>query len=433
MSRFSAAVSAELTDDAVPATQRRRAPLRDAATIERDETSWRRGSDSDDRGRGRGRRSRGRVSAVEDDRDATERRGREHVSAYLGESTVVGVTRRSERRGGFGQTDDYTRRDDRGRLRDEQRWDSTDPDDDDGRLRSRDRGRADSDRVRDKKPRRKPRFKLIMGRARSQYDDSYEDEYGSYDDYDDEPVDAYEDEAPDDGYDEYDEFDDYGGYDDYDDYDDYEDLDDYDEDDEPYESEIDLTIHHRRRRNRFDDAPPKEPDRNPYIFDYNGRQRGMADPRGRRSRARRSNGGIRAVPRAIGSAVVGVASHIHRGGVMFVLGVALAVAVLFAPLRDLYIANRRLDTLQETYDALLAENDSIRAQLESLQTREGIENEARARGYVEPGETKVVVNGLPQSEEEDAATAAVHDIELPDNRPWYVRTLDSIFGYEPEA
>ena len=131
--------------------------------------------------------------------------------------------------------------------------------------------------------------------------------------------------------------------------------------------------------------------------------------------------------------VVGAASHIHKGGVMFVLVVALTVAVLFAPLRDLYIANRRLDTLQETYDALLAENDSIRAQLESLQTREGIENEARARGYVEPGETKVVVNGLPQSEEEDAAAAAVHDIELPDNRPWYVRTLDSIFGYEPEA
>lgn len=424
MSRFSAAVSAELADDAVPATQRRRAPLRDAATVERDEASWRRGSDSDDHGRGRGRRSRGRVSTIEDERGVTEQRGREHVSAYLDESTVVGVTRRSERRGGFGQTDDHVRHDDRGRLRDEQRWDSTGPDDDDGRLRSRDRGRADDDRTRDKQPRRKSRFKLIMGRARSQYDDSYEDEYGSYDDYDDEPDGAYEDEAPDGGYD---------GYDELDDYDDYEDLDDYDEDDEPYEPEIDLTIHHRRRRNRFDDAPPKEPDRNPYIYDYNGRQRGMADPRGKRSRARRSNGGIRAVPRAIGSAVVGAASHIHKGGVMFVLVVALTIAVLFAPLRDLYIANRRLDTLQETYDALLAENDSIRAQLESLQTREGIENEARARGYVEPGETKVVVNGLPQSEEEDAAAAAVHDIELLDNRPWYVRTLDSIFGYEPEA
>ena len=242
-----------------------------------------------------------------------------------------------------------------------------------------------------------------------EYEDDYEDEF----EYE------YEDEYQDDYEDEYDEP--------------YEDAED-DWDDEPYESEIDLTIRHHRRHNRFDDVPQDDPDRNPYIYDYNGRQRGLADPHGRRSKSRRIGDGIRAIPRAIGSAAVGIASHLPRGGVMFVLIVALTVVMLFAPIRDLYIANRRLDTLQETYDALLAENDSIRSELESLQSREGIENEARARarGYVEPGETKVVVNGLPE-DESDPAADAVHDIELPDNRPWYIRTLDAVFGYEPEV
>ncbi|MBP3892641.1 MAG: septum formation initiator family protein [Atopobiaceae bacterium] len=355
LTRFSSTVPAELRDDAVPPTERRRAPLRDAIPVEREEAL----------------------------------RPREHVSAYLGESSVVSVSRRSERGLATGRDENEMPRE--GRLE----------------RRSRREERA---------PKRRSRFKLVMGKARERYDD-YDDEYAEYDDYTD-----YED-----------DFDDYEDeYDDYETYDDDWSDDDSDLDDEPYESEIDLTIHHRRRRNRFDDAPQDDPDRNPYIYDYNGRRRGLADPQGRRSRSHATNGGIRAIPQAIGSAVVGIANHIPRGGVMFILVVAITVVMLFAPLRDLYVANRRLDTLQATYDALLAENDSIRSELESLQSREGIENEARARGYVEPGETKVVVNGLPE-DESDPAADAVHDIELPDDRPWYIRTLDAVFGYEPEV
>ena len=139
-----------------------------------------------------------------------------------------------------------------------------------------------------------------------------------------------------------------------------------------------------------------------------------------------------AIPRAIVSGLVSAVQHVHLRGLIVLGAIALAGLMLYGPVRDLYLASRRLDTLQATYDILVEENNQIREELELLQTRDGIENEARARGYVEPGETKVVVEGLPQ--EEDPATAyMIEDIELPDDRAWYIRMLDDLFGYNPEA
>ena len=121
----------------------------------------------------------------------------------------------------------------------------------------------------------------------------------------------------------------------------------------------------------------------------------------------------------------------HTRGLLVVALAAFTAFMLYAPARDLYVANRRLDSLQATYDVLLDENETIREDIELLQTREGIENEARARGYVEPGETKVIVEGLPESELSDP-TAFLEPLELPDDRPWYIRLLDTLFGYETE-
>ena len=76
------------------------------------------------------------------------------------------------------------------------------------------------------------------------------------------------------------------------------------------------------------------------------------------------------------------------------------------------------------------ENDSIRGDLELLQSREGIENEARARGYVEAGETKVIVEGLPEEEEQEGVPVMT-DVVVPDDRPWPQVLLDRLFGYTP--
>ena len=169
--------------------------------------------------------------------------------------------------------------------------------------------------------------------------------------------------------------------------------------------------------------------RSAFADDYEYETGGLS---GSQSRRNALIDALRIVPETIGEAVLGLLARIRAGGVLACALIVITVLMLYAPVRDIYITNRKLDALQATYDALLAENDSIRSELEFLQTREGIENEARARGYVEPGETKVVVNGL--TEEELAALAAeAEDVEVADERPWYTRVLDTIFGYEPEG
>ena len=155
---------------------------------------------------------------------------------------------------------------------------------------------------------------------------------------------------------------------------------------------------------------------------------------GAASRRRSVSAGLAAIPQAIGSALGGagqlVASHLRGFAVMATM--ALLVFMLFTPVRNLYVAHRQLDRLQQTYDALLAENEQIRGELESLQTREGIENEARARGYVEVGETKVVVEGLPE-EESTSLADTIGDVEVHEERAWYTVLFDTVFGYDPEA
>lgn len=106
-----------------------------------------------------------------------------------------------------------------------------------------------------------------------------------------------------------------------------------------------------------------------------------------------------------------------------VLGVLVAAAVLlYGPAATYYRAWRAGLDLQAQYDALAQSNDQIQQQNDALLTREGIEEEARRRGYVGAGETGVVVEGLP----DDSAASS----DATPEHPWYVGVGDVIFGYE---
>lgn len=106
-----------------------------------------------------------------------------------------------------------------------------------------------------------------------------------------------------------------------------------------------------------------------------------------------------------------------------VVGVLVAAAVLlYGPAATYYRAWRARLDLQAQYDALAQSNDQIQQQNDALLTREGIEEEARRRGYVGAGETGVVVEGLP----DDSASSSDATPEY----PWYVGVGDVIFGYE---
>lgn len=105
------------------------------------------------------------------------------------------------------------------------------------------------------------------------------------------------------------------------------------------------------------------------------------------------------------------------------VGVLVAAALLlYGPTATYYRAWRAGLDLQAQYDALAQSNDQIQQQNDALLTREGIEEEARRRGYVGAGETGVVVEGLP----DDSASSS----DVTPEYPWYVGVGDVIFGYE---
>lgn len=100
---------------------------------------------------------------------------------------------------------------------------------------------------------------------------------------------------------------------------------------------------------------------------------------------------------------------------------------LYSPLQVYYKAWRDGMGLRTSIDAYDSSNQELTDNIQSLQTREGIEDEARRRGYVTDGETKVVVEGLPEEESEDPSKAQETDL------PWYIKVGDTVFGYRAQG
>lgn len=105
--------------------------------------------------------------------------------------------------------------------------------------------------------------------------------------------------------------------------------------------------------------------------------------------------------------------------------VGVALYALYPPVRDYYVASRDREVLSARYAELSAEHDGLMHDIGYLQSTEGIEDEARKRGYIIPGETGVTVEGL-----DEADVAA--ETEEANDAPWYQGMLDAIFGYVPK-
>lgn len=102
-----------------------------------------------------------------------------------------------------------------------------------------------------------------------------------------------------------------------------------------------------------------------------------------------------------------------------------ALVSIYPPAQDLYRAWRDQGAQQETLDGLNASIEEYQGDIGRLQTREGIEDEARKRGYVSEGEVGVVLEGSP--EETDDAPANEGEA-----LPWYVVIGDLVFQYKGE-
>ncbi len=120
-----------------------------------------------------------------------------------------------------------------------------------------------------------------------------------------------------------------------------------------------------------------------------------------------------------------------------IMGICLvALAILYPPACDYYRARRNGEVYQAQLDAFNGLNEEEKARIRSLNTEQGIEDEARLHGYVRQGEQAVTVSGLPEEQDAGQAAPIPDDIKaevLARADPWYVQALDVLFGYKKGA
>lgn len=125
----------------------------------------------------------------------------------------------------------------------------------------------------------------------------------------------------------------------------------------------------------------------------------------------------------------------HRALFIAMATVLVAVAMLYPPARAYYAAVRVNSVLSSQLSDVNASNDSLQSDVSSLMTKEGIEDEARRRGYVSKGDTAVDMSGVSDSggATSDQASATSDDTASSAAEPWYLSALDALFGYDPST
>ena len=115
----------------------------------------------------------------------------------------------------------------------------------------------------------------------------------------------------------------------------------------------------------------------------------------------------------------------HRVAVIAVAAALVLFVALYGPACGLYQAWRENGVLLAEQERASAESEELEGDISTLMTEDGIKDEARRRGYVEEGETRIVVEG---AESEDDASADENETE---GTPWYLSVGDFLFQYHP--
>ena len=122
----------------------------------------------------------------------------------------------------------------------------------------------------------------------------------------------------------------------------------------------------------------------------------------------------------------------HRALSIALVVIVALVLMLYPPIKALYGASRTNALLSSQLGSVTATNDTLQGEVDSLMTREGIEDEARRRGYVAEGDTPVDMSGVEDSGGASSDSTVSTDESAPAaSDPWYVSALDFIFGYNP--
>ena len=113
----------------------------------------------------------------------------------------------------------------------------------------------------------------------------------------------------------------------------------------------------------------------------------------------------------------------HTKLVVF-LGVVIFLLVgLYPPIRGYYHAAREHDELLLNQQKLEEDQKRLESEVQGLQTKEGIIDEAHKQGLVSGGEESARVEGLDKKKDEST-------VQRPDY-PWYIKVGDFVFGFTP--
>ena len=133
-------------------------------------------------------------------------------------------------------------------------------------------------------------------------------------------------------------------------------------------------------------------------------------------------------------------THGPQRGLFIGVVVALALVSLYFPVRDLYVAKRSSDILAKQVEIREQYNDELQKSVDKLLSEEGIKDAATEDlGLVMPGETRIDVLGLDDDSDSSsskkslnakkASEVAKEIEEVGKDAPWYIQTLDMLFGF----
>lgn len=159
---------------------------------------------------------------------------------------------------------------------------------------------------------------------------------------------------------------------------------------------------------------------------------GHAASEGGRRAAGEDEGGRRAANVASHAQGVLAWAMGHRALSIALVAIVALALMLYPPIKALYGASRTNALLSCQLSSVTATNDTLQGEVDNLMTREGIEDEARRRGYVTEGDTPVDMSGVEDSGGASSDSTVSTDESAPAaSDPWYVSALDFIFGYNP--
>lgn len=134
-------------------------------------------------------------------------------------------------------------------------------------------------------------------------------------------------------------------------------------------------------------------------------------------------------------------THGPQRGLFIGIVVALVLVSLYFPVRDLYVAKRSSDILAKQVEIRQQYNDELQKSVDKLLSEEGIKDAASEDlGLVMPGEKRIEVQGLDDdsdsssaekksSNAKKASEVAKEIEEVGKDAPWYIQTLDMLFGF----